>query len=59
MVKMRLQTFYLLNPQLPDNNRFNSPEEMMPFDWDKTPELKEGATYIPNWEELDRIYCKN
>jgi hypothetical protein len=56
---MRLQTFYLVNMQLPKEKAIRDPRALMPFDWDDeyTPE----EVYIPTaeeWEELDRKYAK-
>lgn len=56
LMKMRLQTFYLINIQLDRNNKIKKPEILMPFYFDET-ELKE--VHIPDqakWDLLQRIY---
>lgn len=55
---MRLQTFYLVNMQLPQEKQIRDPRALMPFDWDD--EIPEEDVYIPTpdeWEELDRKYA--
>lgn len=57
--KMRIQTFLLLNIQLDKESRFNTPEDMMPFNWEvgevkEIPKLNET-----DWLKLDNTYCKN
>lgn len=55
---MRLQTFYLVNMQLPKEKLIRDPRALMPFEWDD--EYVEEV-YIPTpdeWEEMDRKYVK-
>lgn len=54
---MRLQTFYLLNIQLPQESRFRSPEELIHFNWDDELEPKEELQLTEeDWIKLDKIY---
>ena len=54
--KMRIQTFYLLNIQLSKNDKFDSPLEMMPFEWDKI-KAKEVLTLTSeDWTQIEERF---
>jgi hypothetical protein len=55
---MRLQTFYLLNIQLDQESRYNSLEEMMPFEWDEIEEKKILQLTEEDWIALDKKFAK-
>lgn len=56
---MRLQTFYLLNIQLTNETRYNKPEDMMPFEFDKVEEKQILELTEEDWARLDRYYHRN
>lgn len=59
LIKMRLQTFYLLNIQLSQESRFDSPEDMIPFSFDLEKPLKEIIELNEeDWLTLDKKYSK-
>lgn len=59
LIKMRLQTFYLLNIQLSQESRYNSPEEMMPFEFDYKEPKQVLELTEEDWARLDRFYHRN
>lgn len=56
--KMRIQTFYLLNIQLSREDKYNSPKEMMPFEWDNIEPKIILELDDNDWLELNAKYTK-
>lgn len=50
---MRLQTFYLINVQLPKKSSLSRPQELMKFEWER---VKFEDAIVPDWDKLDNEY---
>jgi hypothetical protein len=58
--RMRLQTFYLVKTLSMSELPFETPEEMMPFNWDEKQEPKDEYIFTDeDWNKLTLEYCKN
>lgn len=53
---MRLQTYYLINFQLPFIHRYPSPVHMMPFPWEEDPNVPPPELTSEDWDALDKKY---
>jgi hypothetical protein len=49
---MRLQTLYLVNMQLDQNNQIKDVKDLMRFKWEEEDKNKE--LIIPDWEKLEK-----
>lgn len=50
---MRLQTFYLINVQLPRKSQIATPKELMKFEWEI---IRPEDVEVPDWDKLDEKY---